>query len=348
MKLLPAFLLPFLLTVELKSQTADLAPSPIKSVEIHFDFGKHDLLPEADSTLASLLKYCRPKGSFKVRITAHTDSIGTLSNNEALSQRRAGAVADFLKENGVDPASISMATFGETKPAASNGTDKGRYLNRRATVEVFKSLPVGMVEGTVVDVKTGSPVMAEVVLHTKETRDTLQTDEKGYFKKTYPVGTVVGIDVFARCYFMKSDMVKALKESEPKKLELKPAVSGEIMDIDNLYFEGNQAVLKNFSKPELSKILQFMQTNPVMKIEIAGHVNLPNRPEVTETSWEYKLSVARAKLVHDYLLENGVAQNRISFKGYGNWEMRYPQAVSEEQQAHNRRVEIRIIEGGCP
>ncbi len=84
-----------------------------------------------------------------------------------------------------------------------------------------------------------------------------------------------------------------------------------------------------------------------LKIEIAGHVNHPNLPPVSETSWEYKLSVARAKLVHDYLLENGIPQNRIIYKGYGNWEMRFPHARTEEQMALNRRVEIRILEGNC-
>jgi outer membrane protein OmpA-like peptidoglycan-associated protein len=52
-------------------------------------------------------------------------------------------------------------------------------------------------------------------------------------------------------------------------------------------------------------------------------------------------------MVYDYLLENDIANERISYQGYGNWEMRFPKAISEEQQALNRRVEIRVLEGGC-
>ena len=50
--------------------------------------------------------------------------------------------------------------------------------------------------------------------------------------------------------------------------------------------------------------------------------------------------------MYDYLLANGISEKRISFKGYGNWEMRFPKARSESQQAMNRRVEIRILETG--
>jgi len=56
------------------------------------------------------------------------------------------------------------------------------------------------------------------------------------------------------------------------------------------------------------------------------------------------LSVRRAKFVFDYLIKNGIPAERLSFKGYGNWEMRYPKATSNKEQELNRRVEIRILE----
>ena len=90
-----------------------------------------------------------------------------------------------------------------------------------------------------------------------------------------------------------------------------------------------------------------MQSNPQMKIEVAGHINLPNTPNVATDTWHYKLSHDRAKLVYDYLRVHGIAEERISFNGYGNWEMRYPRARSEKEQALNRRVELKVLEGGC-
>ena len=114
--------------------------------------------------------------------------------------------------------------------------------------------------------------------------------------------------------------------------------------IQNLYYVGNQDTLLPISKPELPKVLRFMQINEDLKIEIAGHVNHPNRPPVTKDSWEFDLSVRRAKMVYNYLIENQIDSARVTFKGYGNYEMRYPEARSQKEQSLNRRVEIRVVE----
>lgn len=319
----------------------------LQSAEVYFDFGKHDRRPATDSTLTAIAGLCKGLENFEIKITAHTDSIGTLENNLALSQRRADAVKSFLIARGVPTENFTISFFGETKPADLNSSDEGRQRNRRATVEVLQIQPMVTIEGTVFDEKTGKTLIADVIIHTKDSRDSIRTDTTGYFKKTFPPGTVVGLDIFAECYFAKSDMLKAVPGVKPVRIPLKPALVGEKVDIENLYFVGDQAVLLEKSKPELPKILHFLQLSPKMKIEIAGHVNYPNRPNVIKESWEYKLSVARAKMVHDYLREQGIEPERVSYKGYGNWEMRFPNAISEEQQAQNRRVEIRVLEAGC-
>lgn len=332
---------------QLLAQSGETNSKVLKTAEVYFDFGMHDRRPETDSTLKILAGLCKGLENFEIKITAHTDSVGTLENNLALSQRRADAVRSFLIENGVPAGNFSISFFGETQPATENSTDEGRQRNRRATIEVLQKTPMVPLEGTVTDEKTGQPLFALVVIHTKETRDSIQTDASGYFKKNFPPGTVVGLDAFAECYFMKSEMVKAVPGLKPVSLLLKPALAGEKVDIENLYYVGGKAILLEKSKPELPKILRFMQLSPRMKIEVAGHVNFPNRPPVGKESFEYKLSVERAKLVYDYLLENGIAADRIRYQGYGNYEMRFPKAILESEQAQNRRVEIRVLEDGC-
>jgi outer membrane protein OmpA-like peptidoglycan-associated protein len=317
------------------------------SEEVYFDFGKHELKPVADTALHKIADRVKGLELFEIKINAHTDSIGTLENNLALSKRRANAVKTWLEAHGISAEKVEVSFFGEIKPADVNATDEGRQRNRRATVEVIQTLPMITIEGIITDEKTGKPLVSDVIIRTKESRDSVQTDSSGYFKKRVLTGTVVGLDVFAPCYFQKSEMLKATLGLKPVNIPLKPALSGEKIDIENLYYVGNQAVLLESSKPELLKILRFMQLNPKMKIEVAGHVNFPNRPPVVKESFEYKLSVGRAKMVYDYLLENDIANERISYQGYGNWEMRFPKAISEEQQALNRRVEIRVLEGGC-
>ena len=65
-------------------------------------------------------------------IVGHTDSVGTTEYNYELSMRRANAVIDYLMvHHGIDPSRLTMKGYGETRPIASNDSEKDRSLNRR-------------------------------------------------------------------------------------------------------------------------------------------------------------------------------------------------------------------------
>ena len=200
-------------------------------------------------------------------------------------------------------------------------------------------------KGQIKDKETGEKIIADIVIRTKEKKDSLQTDSLGNFKTLLPIGTIAGIDIFAKGYFFETQMFKAKPALKINlSFQLKKAKVGEKVDIKNLYFIGNRAVLLKRSLPELPKLLKFMELNDSIEIEIAGHINRPNYPMVDKLSWDYKLSIQRAKTIYDYLLANNIPPKRISYKGYGNSQMRYPKAHSEKEQALNRRVEIKIVE----
>ena len=315
--------------------------------EVYFDFAKHDLRPDADSVLSAIKSFVEDKENLKIEITAHTDSIGSLENNMALSQRRSESVRIALLEMGIEEDVLTILDFGETKPATTNSTDEGRQANRRATIEIVKYPPMGFVEGYVKDAKTKESLESMVVFRNKAWRDTLYTDSSGYFKKELPIGLVVGVDAFADCHFFASKMTKSTRKKPPLEFLLAPIIQGQVITLNNLYFYGAKYVLLPKSKPELPKIKRFLESNPEMKIEIAGHINYPNHPPVDTNTWNYRLSHNRAKMVHDYLVENGISEERISYKGYGNWEMVYPKAREEKYQKKNRRVELRVLEAAC-
>ncbi len=334
-------------TKPLFSQSYPAEAKTIYTSAVYFDFGKHDLREEADTVLSAIKTFIADKESLRIIITAHTDSIGSLENNLGLSQRRSKSLKSALFEMGIPDSVMTIGNFGETKPSTSNESEIGRQVNRRATIEVIKYPPLTLLEGVVSDSKTGVGLYSMVVLHTKIWQDTLFTDSAGYFSKELPIGLVVGMDAYSKCYYFGNEMTKTGKRNLPVKIKLSPVQNGQTIDLDNLYFVGNKAILLPKSKPELPKILRFMQANPQMKIEVAGHINQPNRPNVAADSPNFILSVNRAKVVHDFLVTNGISTERVSYQGYGNWEMRFPHAVSEKQQALNRRVEMRIVEGGC-
>ncbi len=316
---------------------------PLHQVVVHFDFGKHDLTPQARQQLDSLLALATP--ALSIRITAHTDSIGSAGANLRLSERRARSVADYLQQHGFPAEKLELHWKGERQPLTWNATESQRLLNRRATVEVGKWLPGVVIEGQILDAESGKGVEAEVVVHGQFFRDSTRSDTSGRFSATVPEGEVVGIDAYAPGYFFETTMLKALpNKMMPIKLMLPPAKPGEKFELKNFYFYANQAKLLPRSRPELPKLLRFLQMNPKVKIEIAGHVNLPNRPPMPKNSWEYNLSLERAKVVYEYLVEHGIDPDRLRYAGYSNWQMVYPKAYKEEQMAKNRRVEIHILE----
>jgi len=113
-------------------------------VMAHFDFDKSTLTPEAIEALKQIGKYMRLCDQAVLQIQGHTDWIGTENYNMGLGNRRARAAVYYLVyDEGIDPARIVSSeklakgiiageTYGESMPIASNETDSGRALNRRA------------------------------------------------------------------------------------------------------------------------------------------------------------------------------------------------------------------------
>ena len=339
----PLLLLVYILNaVFVYGQTTFDTLIPLRSEVIYFDFGKHDLRPGSQNTLLQTATFCRDQTAYLIYLTAHTDAVGTDANNDALSQRRAEAAFTALVELGVTDSLINIKTFGEKEPVADNDTDEGRQLNRRVTIEVFQPRQLFYLAGKVIDEETQKGIQADIVLLGNGFKDTLSTDSLGYFRQIVPEKGIFELNVYSDCYFFKTQKVKVGTDSKIE-VRLTPAVEGAIADIGNLYFVGNQAVLLPKSEPELPKVLRFMQQKCKLKVEIAGHINLPNTPPVAKDTWHWKLSVDRAKLVYDYLIENGIDSSQVSYQGYGNTQMRFPNARLEAKQALNRRVEIRIL-----
>ncbi|MEN9224086.1 MAG: OmpA family protein [Thermostichus sp. HHBFW_bins_43] len=101
--------------------------------DLLFDFDKAEIRPEAASLLAQVAESLRKMPEARVQVNGHTDNIGSLNYNLALSLRRANAVKDYLIKLLPEDHPISWTTsgFGPTSPVADNDTEAGRQLNRR-------------------------------------------------------------------------------------------------------------------------------------------------------------------------------------------------------------------------
>jgi outer membrane protein OmpA-like peptidoglycan-associated protein len=104
--------------------------------DILFDFNSSSLRPDSQQTLRDLASNFRNYPDEQVTIEGHTDSVGTPSYNQTLSQLRASAVSTYLATEGVPSERITSIGYGETRPKASNDTPEGRQLNRRVEIHI--------------------------------------------------------------------------------------------------------------------------------------------------------------------------------------------------------------------
>ncbi|MDD0967317.1 MULTISPECIES: OmpA family protein [Pseudomonas] len=101
-----------------------------------FDFDKSDLKPAAKSQLDTLMDKLRNADVVSIKVIGHTDSKGSDAYNQALSERRASSVAEYLLSQGLAPSKLTSEGRGESEPVADNNTDEGRAQNRRVELHI--------------------------------------------------------------------------------------------------------------------------------------------------------------------------------------------------------------------
>ena len=101
---------------------------------IFFDFDKSTLRPESYHELNRWAQVIKKNSDLNAEIHGHTCWLGTDAYNQGLSERRATAVMEYLVSQGIAQNRLTMIGFGETKPIASNNTQKGRETNRRVEI----------------------------------------------------------------------------------------------------------------------------------------------------------------------------------------------------------------------
>jgi len=116
------------------------------------------------------------------------------------------------------------------------------------------------------------------------------------------------------------------------------ANKGDKIRIPNLNFYNNSDVLLPESQPVLNELLAIMQSKPLLKIDIQGHI-------CCQIAEENSISQRRAEAVYKFLSKNGIDTSRLSYKSFGSTRPLYklPEKTEAEKVA-NRRVEIEIIE----
>ena len=98
---------------------------------IYFKSGSSALDSESKPLLGTVINITQRCPALKIVVEGHTDSLGSDSYNQWLSQERAGSVAQYLVRNGVDANRVRAVGYGETRPVAQNDTKRNQSRNRR-------------------------------------------------------------------------------------------------------------------------------------------------------------------------------------------------------------------------
>jgi outer membrane protein OmpA-like peptidoglycan-associated protein len=118
-------------------ETRDSARGLIVSMsDVLFDTGKYSLKPGAREKLAKVAGILIAYPGLNIEVGGYTDNVGGDDMNQQLSEHRAGAVRDYLVEQGVGTQSVTAKGFGNTSPVASNDNASGRQVNRRVELVV--------------------------------------------------------------------------------------------------------------------------------------------------------------------------------------------------------------------
>jgi len=106
---------------------------------INFRFDSFSLTLKTRAILDKQVAIMKKHPKIKVEVAGHTDSIGTISYNQALSERRAKAAKMCLVSRGSPPDRLKAVGYGESRPIAPNDTKEGRAKNRRVELKVIET-----------------------------------------------------------------------------------------------------------------------------------------------------------------------------------------------------------------
>jgi outer membrane protein OmpA-like peptidoglycan-associated protein len=207
--------------------------------------------------------------------------------------------------------------------------------------------PVSYMKGTIYDAENRERLKAFFQVIELASGDTVSSAESnatnGEFLITIPTEKNYLLNISKKGYLFFSENFQFSGEysnMEPfeKDIPLKPIRLNSQMVLKNIFYQTGSYFLLQESKIELDKVYELLSLNPNLKIEIGGHTD-----NVGTEAYNIELSQKRAQSVVDFLVEKGIAPNRLFPKGYGET-LPVESNSTEEGRSANRRTELKIVE----
>lgn len=211
--------------------------------------------------------------------------------------------------------------------------------------EKLQAEKVSYLRGYVRDAITKQPLSANVELSPINGEPTTLTYAKpGTGMFLVPLKTnmkfALTIDKDGYLFYTEFYNMPAIQRDQPIELfiDLEKIELGNSVVLKNIFFDTDKSDIKDESKQELEKLIDFLSENNSIRIEISGHTD-----NVGDSKHNMVLSENRAKSVCDFLTNNGIEKSRLTYKGFGDTQP-IKQNNTDENRAKNRRTEFKIIQ----
>jgi len=226
-------------------------------------------------------------------------------------------------------------------------------LYRFALYPEAQPQPATYVEAKVRDARSKRPLPATAEirrLSDGQMQVQTQASEQGRFLAVLPIGSDYALSVAHPSYLFHSEHF-ALSDKHSVEapfellIELEPlpedtataAAPSEPVVLRNVFFDTGSASLRPESTPELNRLARLLKENPGLNVRINGHTDNVGSPEDNQA-----LSEARAKAVYNFLLGQGIEDERLSYIGFGESRPVASNDTAEGRQ-RNRRTEFEVL-----
>src|SRR4029078_8681017 len=213
--------------------------------------------------------------------------------------------------------------------------------------------PVVLVSGNVYNAKTKQPLSASLVYETLPdgmiAGNAIANPLDGAFKIVLPYNRNYSIRATADHFFAISEnlnldsLIKAGYKEIHKDLYLVPIEIGQVVRLNNVFFDFDKYDLRSESFVELDRVVKLLKENPTIEIEMSAHTDSHGTDE-----YNFKLSDNRARSCMEYIVLKGIEPTRITSHGYGESMPVAPNSNVDgsdnpDGRQLNRRVEIKIL-----
>lgn len=245
--------------------------------------------------------------------------------------------------NNYDQTAIHINMNGATGYLSSADSSDQLDIYSLTVPRSLRPIPVVYIKGTVYDSESKAPLSASVSVTNTHNREIVYLSDSDYsdgqFIATLPVGANYAVHIQKEGYMFDSrqyDISQSELQDEvfENDIFLQPIKKGNIMRLNNIYFDTDSYVPLKDSEPELQLIIKFLRSNPTVSIEVAGHTD-----STGSKAHNQQLSENRATAIITYLVSKGISASRLTSKGYGDTKPIGDNNTAEGKQL-NRRTEI--------